>query len=522
MGLVTTVFLALMVGLAAWSILKPMANYAETEKSLDLLLDMLPALGLFSSFWMMLVSALGLGIQTFYQSSEMSLLLSSPVRTSSVFASKFVETVLHNSGLFLLIAVPVSVAYGIARETFGPAYILTAAVSLLAFAVLPTCLGLLTSMVVMRILPTGRYRETITGIGVALIAGAYFYASVRLSSAGGDDLETLRNRVMPLSSLAHLPVVQSGPWGWTGSTFFVRGGQEVVGGLLRLLLAAIAAIGTSALLADRLFRQGWLNQQDGAGTRDQGGNDSRMRLLEFGIARSPIGAMLLKDLRTLVRDSRQLTALLVPIAVVGVLIFNTEGSMMRSRSEPLLVAQALLLVLSPVCLRIATGAYIAESNAFWLMLVAPNRRISILVAKLLYALGLALPLGLIAAGAFGRAAEMDPSRQLFLVATAAVAVVGFCSIGIFGCAAAADFREGAPRFGNTVLVRMGLFVAQIVYLGLVALTFGAAFIVVKQGISTFEVANGIALAVIVVMTSALGVAGLYFAANRLQNAEWGI
>jgi hypothetical protein len=133
------------VGLLAYTFFEPFVSFGTSDRSMREALTGLPSFVFFSAFWMLMLSAVTVGIQTFYLNHELPLLLATPTSTRAIFGAKFAEATVANAGLFVTIGAPLLLAYGFARGTVTPPFILHVLLVLLAYAALPTGLGLLLS-----------------------------------------------------------------------------------------------------------------------------------------------------------------------------------------------------------------------------------------------------------------------------------------------------------------------------------------------------------------------------------------
>lgn len=510
------------VGAVAYAFLDPFVRHSEEERSLQLLLSRLPAFGLFSAFWMLLLSALTVGIQTFYLNAELGLLLSAPIRPRSIFFAKFFEATLTNAALFLTLAAPIGCAYGLAKGELTLPFIVELAVVLTVFSALPTALGIVCSFLLMRVLPANRTRDLLAAIGFAVFAGVYFLLSVSVSRLQNADAETVREKTIGLSGIVNARLLQEGPWAWAWDALSGNyTSRDVWMRIAGLAVLALVTVILAAGIAQWLHWRGWVTAQEGS-TRGKakavksGSWDAR-----FGLLSGPVRAVFLKDMRTLRRDMRQLSLLFIPMAVVAVFLFNISENPSLGRIEPVLFVQTLFLILAPISLRLAMGGFIAESGAFWLTMSAPNDPTQTLLGKFIYAYVLSLPLGLIATVGYAMLIGMDAGRTAFSLTLVILSMAGFCGIGVGASAFFADFRVGNPRFTLSAGARLVMFGVQMGYLALISVATGLSWFLVTSGnISPPLVYTG-AVVTIAGLSGAAAVVPLLLGAARLRRMEWG-
>lgn len=511
-----------------YGFIEPFAAAAGDDAAIQLLLARAPAIGLFSSFWLLVLSGVTAGIQTFYLNPEIGLLLAAPARSSSLFVAKLLEATIANAALFLSTAAPILVAYGLALNRFTPSYALSLALALLAFSVLPTGIGVLAAMALMRVLPAGRTRDALAAAGVALFALLYFALSTGVTRIQRADPAVLRGAADRLLAVASSPLLRIGPWAWAGDA--LGGGLTPSQAWLRIgMLAAVACwtIGLCSALAPRLFFAGWSAAQEadaGAGPGSLPSNRSRWQSAPFrsiaALLSPPVRAVFVKDMLSLTRDMRQLSMLFIPVAVIGVFIANLHSSPTPTGFAALLFAQTLLLILAPICLRLAFAAYVAENRAFWLVMEAPNPPTAAMVGKYAFACVLALPIGIVAAGAYAWTVHLAAIELATSLSLVGLAVLAFCGIGVGACARFCDFSAENARFTMSSSARFGIFGIQIVFMvALAALNLGAWAAIRFAGVSMAPV---LAVEVLTAALLAAGFAGItiWWGAARLGKLEW--
>src|ERR1041385_7532535 len=107
----------------------------------------------FLTFFSMLVfSNTVTSLSTIYLSSDLPMLMVSPLRLTNVFMSKFVQTLLYSSWMVVVFGCPIFIAFGQVQHA-TPAYYVWLIPTLLPFLVIPAGLGMLCTMLLMRYFP---------------------------------------------------------------------------------------------------------------------------------------------------------------------------------------------------------------------------------------------------------------------------------------------------------------------------------------------------------------------------------
>lgn len=522
-GFLVSALIVVGVGWVSYNFFDPFVELSRLdEKGMGKVLSYLPSFAFFTAFWMLLLSAVTVGIQTFYLSQELPLLLVAPLSPRAVFGAKFAEATLANATLFLTIGAPVLLAYGLARGTITPPYILYLAIILVAFSALPTGLGILFSFLLMRILPANRTRDLLAALGILAFACIYFALSIGVTRMRDASPLELREGTAQLAQSMSAPIFHRGPWAWSG---------EVLSGAYREpaenwhrigLLCAVAgvAILLTALAAQWMHWRGWASAQETGLSRSTVtpvgvGWERRLAILP-----GPMRAVFLKDLRSLRRDMRQLSLFFIPIAVVAVFLFHISQTPQMNRVPPVLLILSLFLILAPISLRLAMSGFVTENRAVWLVMAAPNDPTAMLAGKFLYAYALSMPLACVSTVLYGVLKELSGFESLAGLALALCAVAGFCGIGVGASAIFSDFSADNPRFTISTGGRLVTFFFQLGYLLLLGLVTGFAWLLVRRyDLAPVPILLG-ASAGVLLLSAAFVILPLGLGAHRLRQLEW--
>jgi hypothetical protein len=521
-----TLFVGVAIGTLGYGFIEPFAGAAADDVAVRDLLTRAPALGLFSAFWLLILSGITAGIQTFYLNPEIGLLLAAPVRTQVLVTSKLMEATAANAALFLSTAAPLLAAYGLALHRFTAEYVAALGLVLVAFSVLPTGLGLLAAMILMRMLPAGRTRDVLAAVGVAFFALLYFALSTSVTRIQHADPAALRSSAERLLQAASSPLLRSGPWAWAGQAL---GGPQGPGVWMRVaMLVGLAAVSVLACSAgaQTLFFPGWAAAQEadsGARTSESRPRPKRLarplRLLASALS-PPVRAVFVKDMVSLTRDMRQLSMLFIPLAVIAVFIANLRSSPAVSGMESLLFVQTLLVILAPISLRVALVSYVAENRAFWLVIAAPNPPRAALLGKYIFACTLSLPIGIIAAVAYAWAAHLGGSILVISLGLVICAMLTFCGIGIGASARFCDFSAENARFTMTVGGRLVVFGIQLLYMIAMGILNVGAWALIRFHIVPPPLTMASQALAVGVVSSMCVVGMLWWGSARLRKIEW--
>jgi ABC-2 type transport system permease protein len=404
-------------------------------------------------------SVLTTAITTLYTAADLPLLLSWPLPAATVFRLKVMETYLGSAALPALLTLPALIGLGLARAAPW-SYYPQAAVAVVALYALPVAVGALLALLLMRVAPAGRVKETATAASVivaaALVVGLRVLRPEQLAALTPEEFEAF------LVGFAALDLGASPP-GWAGAAIWraLEGGVSPALGLL-VGLAWIALTGLSGIAA-WAYQSGWVRSLDGTARR----RDPRPRgasAWERPLARwGPAGAIVVKDLRLLLRDPSQWSQLLVLTALAGVYLISTasievEGQRFRDVLGTLNVA-FLGFLLAGVGARLAFPVVSLEGEGVWFLRTGPVTPGGVLAAKFAHALP---PLLLLGVGlGIAQATLLDVSPNL-----ASASIVGGLLAAVAVSALGVGLGAAFPRFDATQAAEVPVSPGGLIYMTL--------------------------------------------------------
>src|SRR6266508_3816940 len=282
-----------------------------------------PSAVLFFALVLMVLTSFTTVLSSLYLSGDMDMLLAAPVPMRAVFVVKFFGGLLTPYALLFFLLGPFLLGFGQGLG-FGAVYFVVAVVVLLLLPLLPTGLGALLVMAVVRVISARRAREIVGVIG-GMVGVSWYIASQfsrqlapRVASARTlDYLRRFDNPLLP-SAWAGRSLVAAGEGRWAELLLY--------GGLFALLSLGVFA--ACLLLAEQLYYAGWSNMST------QGGKVKGKRQKAKGMdraERTPFyllpftfflpaqsRAVLYKDLKVFPRDLRNLQQLIFPLVLAGI------------------------------------------------------------------------------------------------------------------------------------------------------------------------------------------------------------
>jgi ABC-2 type transport system permease protein len=474
--------------------------------SIDRLFAAVPSLALGIALLPLLFSSVSWALSTFYLSRDLDMLLVTPVPIRSVFLARFAEGLAGSwLGIFVLLGAPL-IGYGLGLG-YGALFVIAVVIVLLLLPLLPTSLGTLLTMLLVRVVPAQRLREIVAVVGGLFGAfvwlGTQFLGGTFSDRAG--DVET--GNVLRFD----LPFL---PTSWGARTLIAAGtgnGSALLGYGALYLLATLGVFAVCVVLAERLYATGWATMTAATGGRVRRGRD-RAPLL-----RGPAGAILRKDIRTLPRDLQQVSQLVVGLffTLFWLWRFTSTGP----RDMPLGgigATSASVFTCILLASNLGLSALSREGRSMWLLQLAPISPWTILRAKWVLAY-MPFPLFGVVFAVFLRVVrDVAPSEVISMLLQLALIGMGVAGIttGLGGMFPRFDWDN--PRNMTTARANFISFVAYGVYTALMlGLLNGAPWLATRWGWWVYVAAWSVAIA----LTVLAAWVPLQLAAKRMRMLE---
>jgi len=316
-------------------------------------------------------------LSTFFLSEDLRLLLTTPVATRRLFLARFVRTLSLSSWMVVIFLVPVLMGVGWARCA-GPAFYAIAVLTIVPFAVIPVAAGTGVTLLLVNVFPARRARD------ILMLMGLLFAASLVIVLRFIRPEQLLKVESLPdltdFFSTLQSPVTPLLPSFWAGETLFasLQGGFDLLH-FAALWTTALAAVVLARMASERWYFSGFSRAQEAPKARftQLRGLDSLVQVLPLSTTRRQL---LIKDLKTFLRDVSQWSQLLLLVALTLVYVYNfrvldLERIPYLSRTLKNLYAFVNLamagFVLSAVAVRFIFPAVSAEGGAFWVVRTSP-------------------------------------------------------------------------------------------------------------------------------------------------------
>jgi ABC-2 type transport system permease protein len=340
---------------------------------------------------MLLFSNLITSLSAFCLARDLDLVLSTRVAKSSFFYSRLATTTLNSSWMVLFFSLPIFVAYGVVFGG-GFTFYLWLLIILPLFLVIPASLGVLITHLLVYSLPAKRIRDILIFIG--LISFIIIYFLFRFSQperlvqpeSFGHFLQFMAAMETPSSPLL--------PSSWSAEvlapTLFNRTTDQ---GFFYALLASYALFLplVACWLSGAVYLTGWSKAQESRHGRRK--HELFELVLNWLMRPFPeiLRALMIKDIKTFLRDTTQWSQLFLLVALVVVYLYNFKVLPLERSPIPTATLKTAVsfvnlglagFVLSAVAMRFAFPAVSLEGKAFWILQTSPISLRSLLWSKL--------------------------------------------------------------------------------------------------------------------------------------------
>lgn len=348
-------------------------------------------------FFLLIFSSMLSGISTFYLSSDLPVVLSSPVSWENIYLSKWLETAFKSSWMILVAVFPVFISMGLVLKTTATYYVVLVPV-LTIFILVPVGIGVMISIILMALVPAKRARNLFIFLGL-LITALLFLLFRFLKPERFANPEWFANLTLFLSEMK-LPVSVFLPSTWTTESlmpFFRAGGGTPVFYMALLLFTAGAFIVLGNWLFRAYFYSGMIKAQQSrsplVGTDKQGAAGLIMSVWLF-FAKGHRKALFEKDIVTFFRNVRQSSQLLLLFAIIIIYLFSIKAlplewgtylSLQLKYVISFLNIGLVAFVITAVAARIVLPSVENEGRAFWIIRVSPVSMRGFLWSKFLMA-----------------------------------------------------------------------------------------------------------------------------------------
>jgi len=360
---------------------KVLVYFKSIEILGEVLLAKLMAVVFLTFFLMLIVSNIITSLSTYFLSEDTRLILSVPVSTEKIYLAKYLITLGHSSWMVVLFGVPVFMSYG---AVYGAplTYYLWFAIVLLVFLLIPGGVGVMVSISLVNLVPAKRARGVMVILFILLIAGLYlFFRFLQPEKLVNPERFS---ELVDYLAMMRLPTSPFLPSHWATRSLFplLKGRFEDSAFYFLLLLSTgLMSVLTGSWICRFLYHRGWSRSYESREARGK-----RVPFLEgiFDVLMKPFDestkAMIAKDVKVFLRDTRQWSQLILLFALVVVYLFNFKALPLNRVPGMSFYLENIIsflnmglagFVLSSVAVRFIYPAISLEGKSFWVMMSSP-------------------------------------------------------------------------------------------------------------------------------------------------------
>ncbi|MFL0253119.1 putative ABC transporter permease subunit [Clostridium neuense] len=335
----------------------------------------------------------------FYFSKDIDYLLPLPVKPETIIASKFVVTLLYEYFIAGIILVPCTIIYGI-NSSANPLFYVYSVILIIFLPVLPLCIALLLSILVMPLINLSKNKDLFKIIGgiLALVFafGFNIVANMGARNAGqmSNSLKNLSNSVgsiFPGGKIAAAALINSGSfYGFLQLVIFV---------LINILSFVIILV-----LSNALYFKGVVGLSE-SGSKRKAMNEAE--LSKAVARRSVVMSYTIKELKLLFRTPAYfincvIIVLIWPLVIIMPMFFSSHQNNGPSKDQlislfasssnyPIIIAAAAAFGVFVGCMNVVTCTSISrEGDNFFVMKYIPVPYKQQITAKILSGVAIAL------------------------------------------------------------------------------------------------------------------------------------
>lgn len=381
----------------------------------------------FLIFFLMLVySSIVSSISTFYLSEDLDFLFSAPINVRSIFYLKFINAYVSVSWMLVVFGAPILAAHGLTQNA-GVPYYMAIPPCLILFCFIPVAIGAGIGILLMLVFSGRKAQRTLVFLGlttaVGLIAVFRLLKPEQVVNPVRFEQLTLYLEKLRAPTSPYLP----GAWISEAMMAIIENSAYNFARFsVYMIAAALILFFVVRILADRYYYSGWARRGTMSG-RASPRTASGMRIT----SRSPIAALMKKELLCFIRDPSQWAQVFILTALIIVYQFNFHNLPLDMYEYKGMMAYVNLagsgLILAAVIVRFTYTSIAAEGRAVWTLLVSPIKSRTYIAGKyFMHVIPITLA-GLVLVLAANRALKLPIMLNLrvvegiFLISTALVA-----------------------------------------------------------------------------------------------------
>jgi len=477
-------------------------------------------------FIFLLASGITVSIHYLFISSDLPLLMVSPLANNTIFTFKLIEAVFANSTFFFFMGIPIFIAYGFIAQAHWYYYPLMI-INAVFFLTIPVSIAFLGALLIVRIIPPQRAREFMAILLGIVSLGIWLVLQIVRASTFDQNSQDFSPQT--LTSLQHLSqnfLFNLLPSTWTARALagFARSDLNLIFfNFVPLVIFMVCIFNICIQLSNNAFKQGFISSQQAVTLKRKtkiqqfpvfGSLD--MKLSFSGIS----GSIFVRDFKLLFRDTRQLVNVLLFAAMMVILplLQKTE----RYESEFSIYSPYLFLVIFSAIIagQISSRLIPIEGKSFWITKLMPQSSLRLIFGKFLLGFSLSTILSWIAVAIISIYFH-HPLRIVILALVATFCLSGaLSSLGILLAMHFSRFDWDHPK---RMLSSTGGLLLSLSSLITVAIIGGSGILVYLIG-SQFQFSQHVldlfSITIVLILSIIYIILGNLSSAKKMDKMEW--
>jgi len=353
-------------------------------------------------FVFLLASGITVSIHYLFISSDLPLLMVSPISNNTIFTFKLIEAVFANSTFFFFMGIPIFIAYGIVSQAqwyYYPMMILNA----LIFLTIPISISFLGALLIVRIIPPARAREFMALLLGLISLGIWLVLQIIRASTFDPNSQDFNPRAMEsLQQVSHHTLFQLLPSTWAARSLvgFAHGDfRLLVYNFVPLLILMYFLFVIGIRLSKNAFRQGFISSQQSITLKRKKTRKARTQTTPLGLSAftsGVTGSVFLRDLKLLFRDTRQLVNILMFAAMMIILPLLQQPEQFNSELANYYPYFFVLIFSAIIAGQLSSRLIPIEGKSFWITLLLPQSSLRLLGGKFVVGFSLSTALSWLA------------------------------------------------------------------------------------------------------------------------------
>jgi len=358
-----------------------LSYFSSIEAIGSLLASKLLSMVFLTFFSLLIFSNVITALSTYFLSEDLQLLNSLPMSLGSLYTGRFVENIVHSSWTVLFFSFPVFLAYGLVYKASLFYYLILTGV-MIPFLLISAAIGSVLILLLVYIFPARRLKDIILLASILLVVGVFLF--IRFLQP--ERLVNPESFYLVMDYIADLKVPTSplipSQWATSAISPFLFGHLEDWRFFVLLLWSTgLAFVMIGQWVFERIYYDAWSKAQEAKSARL---SRSKMvnSLLEALLKplSSQIRALVLKDLRTFLRDTNQWPQLFLICALIIIYIYNFSVLPLEKSPMPTFYLQNLIsfinlglaaFVISAIAVRFTFPSISLEGKSFWILKSSP-------------------------------------------------------------------------------------------------------------------------------------------------------